>query len=44
MIVVTTPTGNIGQNVLRGLLQSNETVRVITRDPLRLMPEAAQPG
>jgi uncharacterized protein YbjT (DUF2867 family) len=41
MIVVTTPTGNIGQNVMRGLLQSNETVRVIVRDPSRLMPEAA---
>ena len=40
MIVVTTPTGNIGQNVLHGLLQSNETVRVIARDPSRLMPEA----
>jgi uncharacterized protein YbjT (DUF2867 family) len=41
MIVVTTPTGNIGQNVLRGLLQSNETMRVIVRDPSRLTPEAA---
>ena len=41
MIVVTTPTGNIGQNVLRALLQSNETMRVIVRDPSRLMPEAA---
>jgi uncharacterized protein YbjT (DUF2867 family) len=41
MIVVTTPTGNIGQNVLRGLLQSSESIRVIARDPSRLMPEAA---
>ena len=41
MIVVTTPTGNIGQNVLHALLQSNETMRVIVRDPSRLMPEAA---
>jgi uncharacterized protein YbjT (DUF2867 family) len=41
MIVVTTPTGNIGRNVLAGLLQSNETIRVIARDPSRLMPEAA---
>jgi uncharacterized protein YbjT (DUF2867 family) len=41
MIVVTTPTGNIGQHVLRGLLQVNETIRVIARDPSRLMPEAA---
>jgi uncharacterized protein YbjT (DUF2867 family) len=41
MIVVTAPTGNIGQNVLRGLLPSNELIRVIVRDPSRLMPEAA---
>jgi uncharacterized protein YbjT (DUF2867 family) len=31
MIVVTTPTGNIGQGVLRGLLAANEDVRVIAR-------------
>jgi uncharacterized protein YbjT (DUF2867 family) len=41
MIVVTTPTGNIGQNVLRGLVQSGETKRVIVRDASRLMPEVA---
>lgn len=40
MIVVTTPTGNIGQGVLRGLLAANEDVRVIARDPSRIMPEA----
>ncbi len=40
MIVVTTPTGNIGQGVLRGLLAANEAVRVIARDPSRLIPEA----
>jgi len=41
MIVVTTPTGNIGQHVLRGLLQSDETVRVIVREAARLPPDAA---
>jgi uncharacterized protein YbjT (DUF2867 family) len=40
MIVITTPTGHIGQHVLRGLLQSNETLRVIARDRSRLMAEA----
>jgi uncharacterized protein YbjT (DUF2867 family) len=40
MIVVTTPTGNIGQGVLRGLLAVNGGVRVIARDPSRLMLEA----
>jgi uncharacterized protein YbjT (DUF2867 family) len=40
MIVVTTPTGNIGQGVLRGLLAANGVVRVIARDPSRLMLEA----
>jgi uncharacterized protein YbjT (DUF2867 family) len=39
VIVVTTPTGNIGQGVLRGLLAANQAVRVIARDPSRLMPE-----
>lgn len=41
MIVVTTPTGNIGRSVLHGLLQSGETVRVVARDPSRLPPEPA---
>jgi uncharacterized protein YbjT (DUF2867 family) len=36
MIVVTTPTGNIGQQVLEKLLDSGETIRVIARDPSRL--------
>ena len=40
MIVVTTPTGNIGSQVLRDLLASKETIRVIARDPGRLSPEA----
>jgi len=40
MIVVTTPTGNIGSQVLKDLLSENEPIRVIARDPDRLPPEA----
>ena len=36
MIVVTTPTGNIGHHVVRHLLDANEALRVIVRDPARL--------
>ena len=36
MIVVTTPTGNIGHNVVRDLVEAGEQVRVIARDPARL--------
>ena len=36
MIVVTTPTGNIGHHVLQDLLQASEDVRVIVRDARRL--------
>jgi uncharacterized protein YbjT (DUF2867 family) len=36
MIVITTPTGTIGQQVLENVLQSGETIRVIVRDPVRL--------
>ena len=36
MIVVTTPTGTIGRQVLENLLDSNEPIRVIARDPSRL--------
>jgi uncharacterized protein YbjT (DUF2867 family) len=32
MIVVTTPTGNIGQQVLENILDSGESIRVIARD------------
>jgi uncharacterized protein YbjT (DUF2867 family) len=39
MIVVTTPTGAIGQQVLNGILDSGEPVRVIARDPSRLLPQ-----
>jgi uncharacterized protein YbjT (DUF2867 family) len=36
MIVVTTPTGTIGQQVLEHLLDRGEPIRVIVRDPSRL--------
>jgi uncharacterized protein YbjT (DUF2867 family) len=36
MIVVTTPTGTIGRQVLENLLDSGEPIRVIARDPSRL--------
>lgn len=40
MIVITTPTGNIGGHVLTNLLKSNEPLRVILRDPNKLPEEA----
>jgi uncharacterized protein YbjT (DUF2867 family) len=36
MIVITTPTGDIGRQVLDRILASGEAVRVIARDPARL--------
>ncbi|MGY2896307.1 NmrA family NAD(P)-binding protein [Deinococcus sp. UYEF24] len=36
MIVITTPTSNIGQQVLRSVLQSGAAVRVIARDPSKI--------
>jgi uncharacterized protein YbjT (DUF2867 family) len=36
MIVVTTPTGQIGSRVIQDLLAANEAVRVIVRDPFKL--------
>lgn len=36
MIVVTTPTGDIGHQVLEKVLDSGEPIRVIARDPSRL--------
>lgn len=36
MIVVTTPTGDIGHQVLENVLDSGEPIRVIARDPSRL--------
>jgi uncharacterized protein YbjT (DUF2867 family) len=38
MIIVTTPTGAIGHQVLGILLRSHEPIRVIARDPSRLPP------
>jgi uncharacterized protein YbjT (DUF2867 family) len=36
MIVITTPTGTIGKQVLENVLDSGEPIRVIARDPSRL--------
>ncbi|MEU6261560.1 NAD(P)H-binding protein [Streptomyces sp. NPDC047043] len=38
MLVITTPTGQIGRQVVDGLLDGDEPVRVIARDPSRLAP------
>jgi 3-methyladenine DNA glycosylase/8-oxoguanine DNA glycosylase/uncharacterized protein YbjT (DUF2867 family) len=38
MIVITTPTGQIGRQVLGQLLESSEALRVIVRDPAHLDP------
>ena len=42
MIVITTPTGTIGRQVLGDLLASDESLRVIARDPSRLPPAARE--
>jgi uncharacterized protein YbjT (DUF2867 family) len=42
MIVITTPTGQIGSQVLGNVLDSGEPVRVIARDPSRLPPRARE--
>jgi uncharacterized protein YbjT (DUF2867 family) len=42
MIVVTTPTGNIGSQVLRELVPGDEPIRVIARDAGRLTPETRE--
>lgn len=39
MIVVTTPTGQIGSQVVQNLLAANQQVRVIVRDPAKLAAE-----
>jgi uncharacterized protein YbjT (DUF2867 family) len=39
MIVVTTPTGSIGSQLVKRLLGANETVRVVARHPAKLAPE-----
>jgi uncharacterized protein YbjT (DUF2867 family) len=42
MIVITTPTGLIGHQVLNNLLNSDEPIRVIVRDPSRLSPRVRE--
>src|SRR4029077_17676617 len=42
MIVITTPTGNIGQQVLEHIINSGLPVRAIVRDPARLPAKARQ--
>jgi uncharacterized protein YbjT (DUF2867 family) len=42
MIVITTPTGQIGHQVLSNLLGSGEPIRVIARDPSRLPTQARE--
>ena len=42
MIVVTTPTGNIGRHVVRHLLDAGEMLRLIVRDPSKLPPEVRE--
>ncbi|MCO5993399.1 NAD(P)H-binding protein [Actinoallomurus rhizosphaericola] len=42
MIVITTPTGRIGRQVLDRVLASGEPVRVIARDPSRLSPRVRE--
>lgn len=39
MIVITTPTGDIGHQVLKNVLESGESIRVIARDPSTLPAE-----
>jgi uncharacterized protein YbjT (DUF2867 family) len=42
MIVITTPTGDIGHRVLEHVLQGSESVRAIARDPSRIPQEIRQ--
>jgi len=39
MIVVTTPTGRIGHQILAHLLDGDEPIRIIARDPSRIDPD-----
>ena len=39
MIVLTTPTGQIGRQILNNILDSGKSIRVIARDPSRLDPK-----
>src|SRR5258708_12913009 len=42
MIVVTTPMGQIGHQVLEDLLRHTDSVRAIVRDPARLPPQTRE--
>lgn len=42
MIVVTTPTGNVGSGVAQALLEAGREVRVVVRDPSRLSASVRQ--
>ncbi|MES4905661.1 MULTISPECIES: NAD(P)H-binding protein [unclassified Streptomyces] len=42
MIVITTPTGQIGSQVLENLFDSDKPIRVIARDPSRLSPRVRE--
>jgi uncharacterized protein YbjT (DUF2867 family) len=42
MIVVTTPTGSIGRQVLENILDGGQPIRVIARDPSRLPPRVIE--
>jgi uncharacterized protein YbjT (DUF2867 family) len=42
MIVITTPTGQIGRQTLDNVLHSEESIRVIARDPSRLSPRVRE--
>ena len=42
MIVITTPTSNIGRQVLANILAGGQRVRVIARDPSRLPPQTRE--
>ena len=42
MIVITTPTGDIGHQVLKHVVQGSEPVRVVARDPSRIPQEIRQ--
>ena len=42
MIVITTPTGQIGHQVLENVRGGGEPIRVIARDPSRLSPQARE--
>jgi Trk K+ transport system NAD-binding subunit len=39
MIVITTPTGDIGHQVLTNIVQGSAAVRIIARDPSRIPEE-----